>query len=128
MSDAVTGTGTRFQETKAYKAAAYVAGVLLAALFAALSDSEITRPEWGQLLVAAIGGYVVWSTTNLPRFRYLKQVNALLITLAALGASFITGAEITSAEWLNLAAIGAGFIGVVVIPNPPKAVQGEVVA
>lgn len=118
--DAVTGTGTGWQTTKAYKFFAYVAGALLATLFAVYTDG-ISRPEWGQLLIAAVTAGVVWATANLPTFPKLKELSALVLTLANVGVSYITGSQITGAEWLNLAALALGLIGVVAINNPVAA-------
>lgn len=117
MSDAVTQTGGQWQETRAYKFFAYVAGTILALLASIITDG-ITRAEWGQLLIAAVTAGTVWATANLPRFPKLKEIVAVVLTLANLGNSYITGQVITGAEWVNLGILAAAVVGVIAINNP----------
>lgn len=117
--DAVTQTGGAYQETQVFKFLAYVVGTV-AALVASLITDGITRAEWGQLLVAAVTAGVVWATSNLPSFPKLKEISALVLTLANLGVSYITGAEVTGPEWVNLAILALAVVGVVAINNPVK--------
>lgn len=121
MSDAVTGTGTGWQQTKYYKAFAYVAGVVLAAVIAAFSDGELTQNELIQLVVGAATALTVWGTANLPDFPKLKELSALFLTLVNVIITYLTGEGITGQEWVNLAALALGVIGVVAINNPVKA-------
>lgn len=108
------------QETRPFKFFAYVAGSVLAVVLAIASDG-ISRAEWAQLLLAAVTAGVVWATANLPTYPRLKEISAVALTLANVGVSYITGAQITGAEWLNLAALALGVVGVVAISNPVKA-------
>jgi hypothetical protein len=117
-SNAVTRTGGGYQDTKPFKFFAYVLGTLLALGVAIWSDGTISDSEWSQLLLAAVTAAVVWMTTNLPTFPRLKEISAVILTLANLGASWLTGNGVTNAEWFNLAVLGLAVVGVIVVPNP----------
>lgn len=121
-ASAVTGTGTPVQETKAYKAVVAVAGAAVLAVAAVISDG-ITRAEGAQIAVAVLGSLSIWLAANLPTFRYTKGIIAVLGGLTTVVVSYLTGGQITAAEWWNLLIVGLTAVGVIVIPNPAAPVS-----
>lgn len=114
---ATTGTGTRWQETRPYKALIAVVGAFVLAISAVISDG-IQPPEWAQVLIAASTALTVWLAANLPAWPYVKGMVAFIGGVTALGVSYITGDEVTAAEWWNLGVIALTAVGVIAIPNP----------
>lgn len=56
--------------TTRHKAVAAAVGAVLTVVTAALTDSVVDVPEWGEIVstavVAALGVYAVWRTPNRP--------------------------------------------------------------
>jgi hypothetical protein len=121
MTDAVTSTGGAWQQTRPYKFLTYLLGAIGVVIASVITDG-ISRAEWGMVIIAAAGAANVWLTANLPGFRKLKEVTAIIATAAALGVSYVTGGNISGAEWVNFIILCAATLGVIVVPNPTAAV------
>lgn len=115
--NAVTQTGGSYQSTKPYKALVYLLGAA-AVLLVSIIDDGITDPEWSTFILGLSGALVVWMTTNLPSYRKLKEVSAIVMTGANILVAYLFGSGISNSEWVNLGILIAATLGVIVVPNP----------
>ena len=108
------------------KAIAMIVATILAALVSALNDGGITATEWINVAIAAVTAASVFAAPNVPGARYTKAILAVLgAVLAALVSAISDG--ISASEWLNLALIALGALGVYTFKNDPAPVEQGVI-
>lgn len=101
-----------------------VLATVLTAIVAAMTDSVISDVEWINVGIAAVAAAGVFAAPNVPGARYTKSI---LAVLAAVLTFFVTAVTdgISSAEWLQVAVIALGAVGIYAVPNKPANTIGQ---
>lgn len=100
------------------KFVAAVVATVLSGLVAAMSDNVISGGEWINIAIAAVGACGIFASPNVPGSRYTKAVLAVLTAVLTYLVSAISGG-VVPAEWLQIAAVALGALGVWAVPNKP---------
>ena len=92
----------------------------IVALIAALQDDQVDAAEWILVILAAARAVAVLGAGNLPAgvWAYTKLIVSAVIAAGGFVISAISDGGITSSEWLQLAVLVAGTLGVAVSPAP----------
>lgn len=95
---------------------AVVATVLTAIV--ALPSGSITPVEWVTVAIAAVGAAAVFSGPNVPGANYTKTILAILTAVLAYVATVIEQAGgLTTGNWLQIAVLAFGAVGVYAAPH-----------
>lgn len=101
------------------KSIAMVIATILSAVIASLvGDNAISAVEWVNISIAGVGAAAVFTAPNVPGAMYVKQILAVLTAVLTLLVTVIVGG-ITLSEWLQLAIVALGALGVVAAPYTP---------
>lgn len=101
------------------KSIAMVVATVISAIIAALvGDNAINAVEWVNIAIAAVGAAAVFTAPNVPGANYVKEVLAVLTAVLTLLVTVIVGG-ITLSEWLQLAVVALGALGVFAAPYTP---------
>lgn len=103
--------------SKYWKSILTVIATVITAVVAALSgNSGITAGEWVNVAIAGVGACAVFTGANVPGAVYTKTILAVLAAVLAFLTSAIVGG-VSGTEWLQIAVIALGAIGVYAVPN-----------
>ena len=108
------------------KFALAVVVTVISGIVAAMTDGHIANVEWVNVAIAGTGAAAVFAGPNVPGAQFTKAVLAVLAAVLTFLTSAITDG-ISTAEWLQIAVIAAGAVGVFAVPNSPTIIDGETV-
>jgi chromate transport protein ChrA len=95
---------------------AAVVATVLSALVAVMSDGSISNVEWINVGIAAVTAAAVFAAPNVPFANYTKSVLAVLMAVLTFFTTAISNG-VTTSEWLQVAVIALGALGVYAVPN-----------
>ena len=96
----------------------FIVMVIVTALtaIAAVMSGGITPTEWVTVAIATVGALSVFAAPNVPGAAYTKSILAVFTAILAFLVTAILGG-ISSAEYLQIAILAAGAVGVYAFPN-----------
>jgi len=104
----------------AAKAAAQAVGAVLVAVLPLLFVGPLGFSEIVNVIVVAIGAFVVWNTKNYPNWRYGKLLASgaatLTTALVAIASNYSFG-DVSVQQWVQLALSVITTVVVYVVPN-----------
>lgn len=102
------------------KTVAQAVGAVLIAALPLLLVGPLGFSEWINVIIVAIGAFVVWNTKNYPNWRYGKVLasGAATVTtgLVAL-TSYNSFGDVSAQQWVQLALAVVTTLSVYLIPN-----------
>lgn len=102
------------------KAVVQALGAVLVAILPFLFVGPLGFSEWVNIIVVAVGAYVVWNTKNYPNWRYGKALASGAATLTA-GliniASHYAFGDTSTQQWVQLLVAILTTIAVAAVPN-----------
>lgn len=99
-----------------------VATIITAVVAALAGDNTISSTEWVNVAIAGVGAAAVFTGANVPGAVYTKTVLAVLAAVLAFLTSAIIGG-VSGTEWLQIAVIALGAVGVYAVPNTENGVN-----
>ena len=101
------------------KSALAVLATVLAALVPALVGG-VSTAEWLNVVIIGAGAAAVFAAPNVPFAKYTKSVLALVAAVATALVTFVGAgglATVTQGQWLQVAIVALGALGVYAVPN-----------
>jgi len=102
------------------KAVAQALGAVLVAIVPLLVAGPLGFSEIVNIIVVAIGAFVVWNTKNYPNWRYGKALAsgaaALTTALVAIGSNYAFG-DVSAQQWWQIVISILTAVAVAAVPN-----------
>ena len=111
------------------KALAAVAATVLSGIVVALMAGAITPVQWVNIAIAGIGACAVFAAPNVPGAMYTKSIIAVLTAVLTFISTVVAGCvnfstcHISTADWLQVAVIALGALGIYAVPNKTTEVR-----
>ena len=112
------------------KALAAVAATVLSGIVAAMAGGHVITPtEWVNIAIAGIGACGVFAAPNVSGAMYTKAIIAILTAVLTFISTVVGGCvtfsscHIPTADWLQVAVIALGAIGIFAVPNKTTEVR-----
>ena len=104
------------------KSIMYIGLAVVGVLVTSLTDDVVTQSELINVGIVGVGAVATYLVPNLDAgpAAYLKGAVAFLVAGGVALQSFLTDG-VSTAEWLQIAVAAFAGIGVVIVPNEPKA-------
>lgn len=100
--------------------AAIVATVLSAIVASLVGDGVVSPVEWVNVAIGAAGAAAVFTAPNVPGAIYTKSILAVITAVLTLGADLLLlPGGLGTSEYLQLALVALGALGVYAVPNGP---------
>lgn len=109
------------------KTIAQAVGAILVAVLPLLFVGPLGFSEIVNVIVVAVGAFIVWNTKNYPNWRYgklLASAAATLTTGLVAIASNYTFGDVSNQQWLQLVTSVVTSVAVYYLPNSPSTTRG----